>query len=269
MVRLHSISMIRDEADIIEDFVRHHGGIVEKMHITLNQSADGTRGILERLQREGLPLSLSEESSSHYPQAEVLTGLMRQAALEGADLIAVLDGDEFLRSKTGTLAEALAATDLTQPTLLPWRTFVPTPEDDAAESSIPRRIRHYRSEERPQYCKLLIPASIARDPNATIPMGAHHLLNTKTGEPYPATISSSLYLAHFPVRSEAQLRHKVLTGWTAYARHPARKAGENYHWEQLFLRCQDPSPILPEELREIALRYAMRDFDATPSPILL
>jgi hypothetical protein len=254
---LATISIIRDEEDIIEDFVRHHAPLAERMYITLHRSHDGTADILERLKEEGLPLAVSRDETPHYAQAEILNRLMHTAAQDGAQRILVLDADEFLVSDEPDMRDALEHTDPRIVTTIPWRTYVPHPSDDPAETSPVRRMRHRRDVERPAYHKLLIPGVIA--PYGELPMGSHQLLQRSTGLPFPWVASPSLFLAHFPIRTEAQLRRKILQGWEAHSANPQRKPGQNFHWESLVERCRDVRPIGREELLGLALRYAMTE----------
>jgi hypothetical protein len=262
MFHLQTISIVRDEEDVIEAFVRHHAAYADVMHITLHRSRDGTRAILERLKREDLPLVLEEDESEHYAQSEVLTRLLHRAIDDGAEFVLPLDADEFLSSETveGVLG-ALEKADRGRVMLLPWKTYVPL-ESDPPERLVQRRIRHRRVHENPGYAKPLIPSALARHPSAMIPMGAHELL--LQGKPAPSITPGSLFLGHFPVRSEAQLRRKILQGWEAHERNPSKQPQENWHWKSLVERCRDPKPVEAKELTSIASRYASLDVSDPP-----
>ena len=54
--KLISISMVRNENDVIESFVRHNLALMDEMHIIDHGSSDGTREILIQLKEEGLPV---------------------------------------------------------------------------------------------------------------------------------------------------------------------------------------------------------------------
>ena len=58
-MKIASISMVKNEADIIESFVRHTLRFVDVMYIIDHLSTDNTWIILNNLQAEGLPLILS------------------------------------------------------------------------------------------------------------------------------------------------------------------------------------------------------------------
>ena len=50
--KLISISMVRNENDVIESFVRHNLELMDEMHIIDHGSSDGTREILIQLKKK-------------------------------------------------------------------------------------------------------------------------------------------------------------------------------------------------------------------------
>lgn len=256
------IGFVRDEEDVIEAFVRHHAPVTAAFRFALHRCTDGTRDILERLAAEGLPVSVREVQDEAYVQAETLTAMLREAAAD-APWVLPLDADEFL-AVDGALGARLSDVPSDRPSLLPWRTYVPMPED-VSGMDLPQRIRHRRAAERPQYWKVLLPAGIAAQPGVSLSLGSHALLRAD-GTPWRAERAPGLRLAHFPVRGEAQLRRKVLDGWRSQQLRPDHRPGQVFQWEALHARCLDPRPIAPEELRDIAARYASQT-EETPALI--
>ena len=113
-MKIIAISMVKNEMDIIESFVRHTLSFADELLICDHQSTDATRGILEKLRAEGLPLNIRTEYRAAHVQAEVMSNFLREAAEErGADLIVPLDADEFLLPKTpGDVRASLEALSL-------------------------------------------------------------------------------------------------------------------------------------------------------------
>jgi hypothetical protein len=248
MPALVTISMVRDEADVIATWARWHARRASRMLVTLHRSQDATRPILESLRAEGLPLDIRMSDVPRYAQAEILNGLLREAAALG-DWVLPLDADEFLVGET----DVLAMLDPSRPWLLPWKTYVPMP-DGPADGDILTRMTRRRRTERPQFHKVLVPAALAR--TGTLGMGSH-LLRDAAGTPLRADPAPGLALAHFPVRAERQLRRKVIAGWESHLQNPHRESGQIFQWEALYARCRDPRPIDGDELRAIALHYAV------------
>ena len=61
-MKLHAVTMIRDEADVIEAFVRHTLCYVDELHVVLHQSLDSTETILDALKQEGLNIRVRTSS---------------------------------------------------------------------------------------------------------------------------------------------------------------------------------------------------------------
>lgn len=258
-IRLVTISLVRNEADIIETFVRHHTPLATRMVFVLHRCIDNTLEILEKLRAEGMPIEIHENADPGYPQSDVLTQRVRSVLREDiADWILPLDADEFLAPAEGrSLEDSLAALGDDRVHLLPWKTYVPTPEDDMSESNVLRRIVHRRSVETPQIRKVLLPVKLLRTQDWVLPMGCHTLLSRDSGAPLPSINTASVNLAHFPVRSSEQLCSKVLGGWLALSATPDRTHSTCYQWQALLERCSENRLLSIGELRNIALRYAM------------
>lgn len=60
-MRLIGLSMVKNESDSIEAFIRHNLRFLDTLYLIENGSVDGTREILVELQREGLPIVLFDD----------------------------------------------------------------------------------------------------------------------------------------------------------------------------------------------------------------
>src|SRR5450631_4333571 len=108
-MKLVAVSRVRNEADIIEAFVRHHAVYFGKLIVLDDGSSDGTYEALQSLRAEGLPLVVLQAPAVGYEQSRYMTRLLRIAVDQfGADWIVPLDADEFIEPEAGkTLADAL------------------------------------------------------------------------------------------------------------------------------------------------------------------
>ena len=70
--------MVKNEADVIESFVRHTLDFVDKLYIVNHQSSDDTPAVLQKLQAEGLSLSVEDFTGTAQQQAEVMTQLLKK-----------------------------------------------------------------------------------------------------------------------------------------------------------------------------------------------
>ncbi|HEX6137045.1 MAG TPA: glycosyltransferase family 2 protein [Casimicrobiaceae bacterium] len=109
-MRLFGITILRNEADIVEAWVRHNLTVLDGMAVVDHGSMDGTSDILDALQREGLPLRVMRDASPGFFQAERMTALARQTLVrERADFTFVIDADEFIKAESrASLERALA-----------------------------------------------------------------------------------------------------------------------------------------------------------------
>lgn len=247
-MKITVLSYIGTEDDIVESFVRHTLRYADKMIVVSTENGE-TRRILQRLEQEGLALTVMNHEPAYHDQHEVLSALLPSAAAE-ADWILPLDSDEFV---TGDLESALANTDQTQPAAIAWRTYVPTTTDDMSETAVPRRIRHRRSKESPQFTKIVIPSSIITT-GATITQGNHAVMDAN-GECMEGHILPDVFLAHFPVRSPVQMQEKIARSWPAVERNPHKLPNEASHWKTLHERFAGRQ-IDVDTLTEIARTYA-------------
>src|ERR671933_1923591 len=128
-MRLVAFSTVRNEADVVELFVRYHAPLLDRHVVVVHLSQDASLDLLLRLRDEGVPLELREISDAVFRQSVVATALMRELAeQEPGAWILPLDADEFVVG--GDLRRVLEGLPRDRPVALPWRTYVPTPQDD-------------------------------------------------------------------------------------------------------------------------------------------
>ena len=240
-----SVTMTRNEADLIELFVRYYAPLVTRMIVLDNGSSDGTKEILARLQNEGLSLHVIYDDRPSFDQAEMVTALV-QLAIErfGAVFVLPVDVDEFLCSPghamTWTWYEGLSGQDVG---LLQWMTYIPF-KTVKWGAHILQTITHRREVELSHDHKVLIPRSVGIVPKLSISQGSHHVEFADGTRPRHEIIPG-LRLADFPVRSAEQARKKYLIGWLANL---ARREAVVFDWytyyNQLKLRLQPDQELL-------------------------
>lgn len=206
-MRLVAVSIVKNEADIIEPFVRHSLAWADHHLIFDHDSTDGTREILRALQHEGLPITLfRDDAPGHLQQARSnhLTRLAAQAY--GADWVLPLDADEILTGPDRpALEQALGALDHERPASLPLLDYCPTTGDDAAVLNPVIRLRHCQARASSTR-KIFIPRHLASDPGLAAGKGNHALYRGAeilSDRPLPA----GFQLAHLALRSP---QHQLL-----------------------------------------------------------
>ena len=252
---LAGLARVKNEADVIEAFVRHHVALLDHLVVVDNASTDGTREILAALVAEGLKLTVLDDATIAYRQSELMTYLTRACCVSlGCDRVFLLDADELLAVRTREdLDAALAQIPYESHALLAWRTYVPTACDDAGEPEAFRRIVHRRVVEPFLTSKVAISRTILRRPDAIVVQGNHDMVSRS-----PDCTSAALTgvsIAHFPVRSVVQLKLKILAGWNAYLAMGYEFAGLGYQWRELYERIYSGGTFSQADLYASAASY--------------
>ncbi|MDB6114772.1 MAG: hypothetical protein JWQ62_1717, partial [Lacunisphaera sp.] len=202
-----AVSIVKNEADIIEAFVRHTRAWVDHHLVFDHDSTDGTREILGALQREGLPLSLFTDDALGNLQHLRSNHLARVAARDhAADWVLPLDADEILTGPDRpALEQTLAKVSDGRPATLPLVNYYPTAGDDASVANPILRLRHCQAAPA-RTKKIMVPRSLALDPGIQAGKGSHALY--RGAEMLPDDpLPPEYYLAHLALRSP---QHQVL-----------------------------------------------------------
>ena len=209
------ISMIKNEADIIESFVRHSLTFADMIIIADHCSGDKTTKILDLLYKEGLPIYVVKYNRVELAHAEVMNSLLHRAFKEfDADFVLPIDGDEFLvNTDTNTpcrnIIESLSTDCLYQ---LNWRTYEPIyPYEDENKFLLSRPCRRGRDFAVNQ--KLIVGKYIALKEGFTLGQGCHFAYWKKNNNEIPRVIVPYMHIAHFHWRSNEQYAAKVATSW--------------------------------------------------------
>lgn len=220
-----AVTMVKDEADIIEATLTHMLTQADYVLVADNMSTDGTSEILDRLQARHRQLLVIADVEVAYEQSAKMTRLATCAHNEwGVDWIVPFDADEIWYSPFhDRVADHLA--ELADQWLAMAATLydhVATRLDDDDDDDPTSRMGYRRIEPLP------LPKVACRwRPDLTIEMG-NHGVRFDGG----ATIHEpQLVVRHFPYRSPEQLVRKVRNGAAAYA---ASSLPEQYgvHWRQ-------------------------------------
>jgi hypothetical protein len=251
-MKIAAASLIKDEADIIELFVRINSAWADHFYIVDNGSTDYTPHILRRLAEEGFPITVTRDPSVHYHQSRMTTKVVREAAASGRyDFVFPIDGDEFVSDAEGFKQE-LARLPPGKLAALEWMTLIPK---DGAVMTRPAPLYagfEKRRTEIRRVCKVVLPAETARV--GTVGMGNHGASGADGKELEQVLLATPL--AHVPVRSKEQIIAKTLVGSHKMSIKENRKPGEVFHWDLIaeFLRANGFA-ITDEQLRDIALGY--------------
>jgi len=260
---LQGVTMVRNEADVIEAFVRHNLRALDRILVVDHCSSDGTREILHALKAEGLALDIELDDQEGHRQAETITRLARRAFAEGASAVLALDADEFLKMPSRAAFERwLAGVPPLYCVAVEWQTYLPQSLDRAVGE--PLELTWRRAEEVHGLRKVVLTRAFATTPAATVGPGNHTVLmegprQDLAAHPVklalcPATVAA---IAHLPVRSVAQIMRKVQTGWAAHLKANPADTTLNAHWRELVTDFAARGRPDVERYRTLALNYGI------------
>lgn len=211
-MKIVSFTMVNNESEIIESFIRYNYNFVDEMVVIDNGCTDNTVEILHNLIHEGYKITIFDESLAAYDQFRLDNKyLNRIIDTLKPDFIIPLDADEFLTGDSNP-REIIESLDLEHIYYVHWQWYVMTENDNASESFIPKRMQYCLKEVAKNYSdgsavtKAIIPAGYFRKKKLTLSMGHHTVFGNDSVE---IKELDNLRLAHFRAISELQLISKT------------------------------------------------------------
>ncbi len=255
-LKLCAAAFVANESDIVESFVRHTLAFVDHLWIQFHNSYDTSRQIVERLIEEGLPVSVEVSASPVFQRERLGDELVhRVAASARYDYVLPLDADEFIVAESrATLEAELASVPEGGVLSLAWLSFVPSGRDDPGDPDPVRRIRHRLRAPHPSVRKVFFHADMLRREDVYLADGNHHLLS-RTGHGIVEHEASRVFLAHYPIRSSAQLASKVFLGALARRLSPEFTENQSRHWRSMMGDPGLPADMPIADLSRLAATY--------------
>lgn len=211
-MKIVSFTMVNNESEIIESFVRYNYNFVDEMVIIDNGCTDSTIKIVRNLINEGFKITVYDESLEAYNQYRLDNKYLNKIINEiKPDIILPLDADEFLTGSENPRA-VLESLDLNSIYYVTWRWYVMTEFDDKKEAFIPKRMNYCLKRAAWNYSdgtpvtKAIIPAKYYKDLGLKLSMGHHTVFgNDKVN----IVNLDTLQFAHYRAISEQQLIYKT------------------------------------------------------------
>jgi hypothetical protein len=250
-VKIAAVSVVKDECDIIELFIRLNAPFLDHHYIVDDGSSDTTVQILNLLKAEGYPLSIRSDFAPEQRQRFQSTEAIKEAIkTRYYDWWINLDADEFILGDRATLEGDLAKTPSEHCASIRWQTYVPF--HDGTDWNLHRDFKPRVSEPHPG-TKVIIPGKAAPH---IMQVSGHHYVQVNGHSIHQTDVS--LRLAHVPVRSSAQLVSKAIIGSHKLSLVPDRKPFEGFHWDRMADEARQSGYRLTlEQLQAMAYSYSL------------
>jgi len=204
-LRLISYTMVKNEEDIIEVFIRKNLEILDHMYISDNLSQDRTRRILNDLIDEGLPITLWDDLDPRHLQSKKTTNAYHKISQEdNFDGIFFIDSDEFLLGNREEIIKFFKVGKVYEVKRI--RYVINNLEED--EKSFFKKME-YRLKN-PESSKSMIFHDKKEYKNIRIGEGNHYIYHRGKALNHGLL---NLKIAHFPMRTKEQFIRKNLLGW--------------------------------------------------------
>lgn len=243
------VSMAKNEADIIESFVRYYMTFVDGMIIVDHNSDDDTGIILDKLKEEYPSLIVDQLQNIEHAQSEVMTNLVKIAVNElGADWVLPLDIDEFLIPKDGADCRSLLSKISDNVISLNWVEHELVDMEHDRDVFLLNRLCN-RSLNANKMTKILINGSLVRNNDIRLIQGNHGAMKLEEdgSESWVyAPRCSAFILAHFPYRSQEQYISKHAIGWLTSAMKYSATTIAATNWKRAFDKICDHNYEIPK-----------------------
>lgn len=211
-MKIVSFTMVNNESEIIESFIRYNHNFVDEMVIIDNGCTDSTIRIINSLVNEGFNITVYDESLEAYNQFRLDNKYIEKIINEkNPDIILPLDADEFLTSERNPRL-ILESLSLEKIYYVNWKWYVMSNKDELDESFIPNRMQYrlrktaWNYSDGTSVTKTIIPAKYYKRMGLKLSMGHHTVYGNEKVEIIQL---DDLVLAHYRAISEQQLIYKT------------------------------------------------------------
>ncbi|KUM41130.1 hypothetical protein AR539_00340 [Arthrobacter sp. EPSL27] len=243
-----SLTMVKNEEDIIETFVRYNLKSIDHMFIADNLSTDGTLDILKALKGEGLPITITTDDDPAYKQNSKITAMYRKSFQQNDfEYVFLLDADEFLELDREVMISLEESHGSGAAYYVPRIGYMYAGEvEDSPRASFFDVMS--TTDREPESDKAMIFHDAVKCRRFRIGIGSHHITDWSQKDGPRVSIKPEKEFAlirHFPIRSVDQYMRKSLLGWFALqlrmagVNEPKRTIGSHWRTQYRLILEQD------------------------------
>ena len=254
-LKIHAITMIRNEADIILPFLNQAAALFDKFVIVDVQSTDGTLETMRSFSEFWPNISFYSLDTQERYQGVMMNMLAAKAFNDGADWVFFLDGDEFINVNGKEELQNYLRAFPHDVMHMPWINMVPSRYGRFNSFDISQEF--YWSGRVSSFSKIAIARLYAAtNPNFYIHEGNHHV--SRDINESPCDVNLGLTLLHLPVRSAERLKYRISNGLRLLrSKHNSIKE-EGNHAEKI-LKLIANGLASSEGMNVIAANYGVND----------
>lgn len=256
-MKIAAVSMVKNESDIIELFIRINSRFFDAIYILDHQSTDSTPEIIRLMKESGFNVFYTILKDTIYNQSKITSDAVNQISrMNLYDYIMPIDADEFIPDIDSKLIKDFLNSNKSDFNVgyIPWKTYYPI-NNQYYESRAPLYENFIpRASEKSQFYKIIISNEFGKTCN--VAMGNHDASNLSESVKYKKKLIPS-YLIHIPVRNKQQIISKVILGSHAFKLKKDRTPGEGFHWDQIAKKIKEMNYNLTDQMIfHIAANYA-------------
>lgn len=249
-----SITLVRNEADIIESFIRYNLQYLNVMFVVDKESSDRTVEIIRNLQKEGYPIYLD------YDYNSAVNSMKNSPEFNECTHVIPLNADEFLSVESdANLQQTFKLLKPGKGYYIKRRTYLPHPEDHKEIALIPERIIHCRDERFDSAYKIFIPRGIIFHPDVQRSIASNDTTCVPSSNVEQEYLLNDLRLAYFPLRSVEQIKIKKIGEWiTAVVDHAGNQGFNEDISDELLQKIRSGGKILESDFYQYAKTYDLK-----------
>jgi glycosyltransferase involved in cell wall biosynthesis len=251
--KIAAVSMVRDECDILELFVRINSKWADRFFILDNGSTDNTPHILRRLAEEGFPITVYTDTGINFDQSRATTQIVRKAISSSAfDYVFPIDCDEFISNADAFRTSLAHSSSLDSASFVEWSTLIPKSSDSMLEAAPLYTGFERRQTETRRIRKIILTKKVAQ--SSIVQAGNHGAVSSDGTEIKGTNLKVDFF--HIPVRSKAQIIAKAIIGSYKMSIKSGRGKHEAFHWDEMVkMMRQYRFDLSDEQLRDLAFNY--------------
>lgn len=243
-MRIASISGIKNESDVIESFVRHNAKFIDDFYF-IDDSADKTPEILQRLAGEGFRIFNIRLDTRDYQHSKIMTSATRLVGQAGKyDWIFYLDADEILYYPSKDQMHRMLSENLgSEMGVLHHYEMASNGQPYFSSTNPLKQCFNVRSTQS-QTRKVFIRGDLAE--HTMVGPGQHDAI--KADGTRLAAFESGMQMAHYPVRSATQYATRTIIIYTSLLAKLNKIPNEGHHAVRQYEWLKEHGFEVPESM---------------------